>query len=110
MVLCIVLGLVVGAAEWCADRYHEPAAIPCNSLYMYDYPWCWISLCSATPWPGLTQDGGWFHSIFKITVGTGRSASRYPIGFLWMIILVLLMEYRSESYKIRSLYDRDRFQ
>ena len=51
------------------------------------------SLCSATPWPGLTQEGGWFHSIFKITVGTGRSASRYPIGFLWMIILVLLMEY-----------------
>ena len=51
------------------------------------------SLCSATPWPGLTQDGGWFHSIFKITVGTGRSASRYPIGFLWMIILVLVMEY-----------------
>ena len=40
------------------------------------------SLCSATPWPGLTQDGGWFHSIFKITVGTGRSASRYPLGFL----------------------------
>ena len=51
------------------------------------------SLCSATPWPGLTQEGGWFHSIFKITVGTGRSASRYPIGFLWMIILVLVMEY-----------------
>ena len=51
------------------------------------------SLCSATPWPGLTQDGGWFHTIFKVTVGTGRSASRYPLGFLWMIILVLLMEY-----------------
>ena len=51
------------------------------------------SLCSATPWPGLTQDGGWFHSIFKITVGSGRSASRYPIGFLWMILLVLLMEF-----------------
>ena len=51
------------------------------------------SLCSATPWPGLTQEGGWFHSIFKITVGTGRSASRYPIGFLWMILLVILMEF-----------------
>ena len=51
------------------------------------------SLCSATPWPGLTQPGGWFHTIFKVTVGTGRSASRYPLGFLWMIILVLVMEY-----------------
>ena len=51
------------------------------------------SLCSATPWPALTQDGGWFHTIFKITVGTGRSASRYPIGFLWMVLLVILMEF-----------------
>ena len=51
------------------------------------------SLCTATPWPGLTQEGGWFHSIFKLTIGTGRSADRYPIGFLWMVILVLLMEF-----------------
>ena len=26
-------------------------------------------------------------------LGTGRSASRYPIGFLWMVLLVLLMEF-----------------
>ena len=30
--------------ERCSDWYHESAAIPCYSLYLYDYPWCWFSL------------------------------------------------------------------
>ena len=85
MLLCIVLGIIVGAANG--------VLIGIMNLppFLATLCTCMItrgagSLCSATPWPGLTQEGGWFHSIFKITVGTGRSASRYPIGFLWMII------------------------
>ena len=92
MVLCLVLGLVIGALNG--------VLIGVMNLppFLATLCTCMItrgagSLCSATPWPGLTQDGGWFHSIFKITVGTGRSASRYPIGFLWMVLLVLLMEF-----------------
>ena len=92
MLLCIVLGIIVGAANG--------VLIGIMNLppFLATLCTCMItrgagSLCSATPWPGLTQDGGWFHTIFKVTVGTGRSASRYPLGFLWMIILVLLMEY-----------------
>ena len=30
------------SSKWCADRYYEPAAIPCNTLYLYDYPRCRI--------------------------------------------------------------------
>ncbi len=92
MVLCLVLGIAIGALNG--------VLIGIMNLppFLATLCTCMItrgagSLCSATPWPGLTQDGGWFHTIFKITVGTGRSASRYPIGFLWMIILVLLMEF-----------------
>ena len=71
---------------------YEPAAVPCNSLYMYDYPWCWFSLQCNTM--AGTYTGWWMVPlIFKITIGTGRSASRYPIGFLWMVLLVLLMEF-----------------
>ena len=92
MIICIVLGIAVGALNGVLIGVMNLPPFLGNALYMYDYPWCRI-LCSATPWPGLTQDGGWFHTIFKVTVGTGRSASRYPLGFLWMIILVLLMEY-----------------
>ena len=92
MLLCIVLGLIVGTLNG--------VLIGVMNLppFLATLCTCMItrgagSLCSATPWPALTQEGGWFHSIFKITVGTGRSADRYPIGFLWMIILVLLMEF-----------------
>ncbi len=51
------------------------------------------SMVSATPWPTIKQPGGWFHSIFKLTFGTGRSALKIPIGFLVVLILVLLMEF-----------------
>ena len=92
MLICIVLGIAVGALNG--------VLIGVMNLppFLATLCTCMItrgagSLCSATPWPGLTQPGGWFHTIFKVTVGTGRSASRYPLGFLWMIILVLVMEY-----------------
>ena len=60
---------------------------------MYDHPSVLVLSAAQHHGRDFTQDGGWFHSIFKITVGTGRSASRYPIGFLWMVLLVLLMEF-----------------
>ena len=92
MLICIVLGIAVGALNG--------VLIGVMNLppFLATLCTCMItrgagSLCSATPWPGLTQPGGWFHTIFKVTVGTGRSASRYPLCFLWMIILVLVMEY-----------------
>ncbi|MFR0971736.1 MAG: ABC transporter permease [Blautia massiliensis (ex Durand et al. 2017)] len=90
MIICIVL-----VSSWCIKR----CTIGVMNLppFLATLCTCMItrgagSLCSATPWPGLTQPGGWFTHL-KVTVGTGRSASRYPLGFLWMIILVLLMEY-----------------
>ena len=68
MLLCLVLGIIVGAANG--------VLIGVMNLppFLATLCTCMItrgagSLCSATPWPGLTQEGGWFHSIFKITVG-----------------------------------------
>ena len=95
MLLCIVLGIIVGAANGVL-------------IGIMNLPPFLATLCTCMitrglgsiivggfgiSWPAAAAPGGWFHSIFKITVGTGRSASRYPIGFLWMIILVLVMEY-----------------
>jgi ribose transport system permease protein len=48
------------------------------------------SLCSGgfgIPWPQAGSQGAWFRSIFKITIGTRK----YPIGFLLIIILVIIM-------------------
>lgn len=50
------------------------------------------SLCSknlGVSWPVAGAEGGWFRSIFKITIGD----TKYPIGFLWMLILVLIMAF-----------------
>jgi ribose transport system permease protein len=49
------------------------------------------SLCAhsfAIPWPTQAQAGGWFHNIFKITLADN---TKIPIGFLWMVILVIVM-------------------
>ena len=51
------------------------------------------SMVMATPWPTNKQPGGWFHSIFKLTFGTGRNALKIPIGFLVCVILVIVMEF-----------------
>ena len=47
----------------------------------------------ATPWPTNKQPGGWFHSIFKLTFGSGRNALKLPIGFVLVVALVILMEF-----------------
>ena len=51
------------------------------------------SMCPATPWPTLQQPGGWFHSIFKLTFGSGRGAFKFPIGFFVMLVLMFVMEF-----------------
>ena len=51
------------------------------------------SMCNATPWPTLQQPGGWFHSIFKLTFGSGRGAFKFPIGFFLMLVLMFVMEF-----------------
>ena len=40
-------------------------------------------------WPTGGAEGGWFRSIFKITVG----GTKLPLGLVWMIILVLIMNF-----------------
>ena len=41
------------------------------------------------PWPAAGQEGGWFRSIFKIQMG----GQNIPIGFLWIILLVIIMSF-----------------
>jgi ribose transport system permease protein len=41
-------------------------------------------------WPAAGAKGGWFRSIFKITLASGR---KVPIGFLWMILIVIIMAF-----------------
>ena len=57
------------------------------------------SLCSkgfGISWPTSGSEGSWFRNIFKITV----NGTKVPIGFLWVIILVLIMAYILNHTKI----------
>ena len=107
MLLCLVLGTPRWSTEWCSDRYHEPAAIPCNSLYLYDHPWCRFSLQRNTvagTYPGRwmvpynLQDYCWYRKkCFSLSNWFPvDGTSGYPDGI------------RSEPYKIRTLYYRNR--
>jgi ribose transport system permease protein len=57
------------------------------------------SLCSSgfgISWPSVTAEGGWFRKIFKLTVGE----TKYPIGFLWVLLLVLIMAFVLNHTKV----------
>lgn len=49
-----------------------------------------LTFKSTVPWPTDKQPGGWFHTIFKITLGNN---TKIPLGFLWVIILTIIMAF-----------------
>ena len=90
--MCVALGLIFGLLNGILIGMMDLApflATLCTMMITRGVG----SLFSATPWPTNGQPGGWFHSIFKLTFGSGRSATRIPIGLLLMVILVLVMEF-----------------
>ena len=57
------------------------------------------SICSknfGVSWPPAGAEGGWFRSIFKVVIGDRK----YPLGLLWMIILVIIMAFVLNHTKI----------
>ena len=92
MLVCVALGLIFGLLNGILIGMMDLApflATLCTMMITRGVG----SLFSATPWPTNGQPGGWFHSIFKLTFGSGRSATRIPIGLLLMVVLVLVMEF-----------------
>ena len=92
MLVCVALGLIFGLLNGILIGVMDLApflATLCTMMITRGVG----SLFSATPWPTNGQPGGWFHSIFKLTFGSGRSATRIPIGLLLMVVIVLVMEF-----------------
>ena len=58
------------------------------------------SICSKNTgisWPTSGQPGSWFRSIFKLTLSDG---TKIPLGFLWVLILALIMHFVLNHTKI----------
>ncbi len=92
MLVCVLMGCIVGLANGCLiGIMNLPPflATLCTCMITRGIS----SMIMATPWPTNKQPGGWFHSIFKLTFGTGRNATKIPIGFLLVVLLVILMEF-----------------
>lgn len=92
MLICVLFGALVGLAN---GTLIGVMGLP---PFLATLCTCMItrgisSMVMATPWPTNKQPGGWFHSIFKLTFGTGRNALKLPVGFLVCVALVLLMEF-----------------
>lgn len=47
-------------------------------------------------WPAVGSELGWFRNIFKIDIGT----MKFPLGFVWVILLVILMSVVLNKSKI----------
>ncbi|MBQ1310254.1 MAG: ABC transporter permease [Blautia sp.] len=47
----------------------------------------------AVPWPTAKQDNGWFHAIFKMTIVTADGKMKFPLGLVWIILLMLVMQF-----------------
>ena len=92
MLICVLFGTVVGFVN---GNLIGVMGLP---PFLATLCTCMItrgisSMVMATPWPTNKQPGGWFHSIFKLTFGSGRNALKLPIGFVIVVALVLLMEF-----------------
>ncbi|MCD8011827.1 MAG: ABC transporter permease [Lachnospiraceae bacterium] len=48
-------------------------------------------------WPTASAPGGWFRSIFKITLESNR---KVPIGIVWIILIVIIMSYVLNHTKV----------
>ncbi len=91
MAVCILLGVIFGIINGCL-------------VAIMDLPPFLATLCTSMitrgvgsvvvggfgiPWPTATAPGGWFRSIFKIQI----DGMNIPIGFLWVILLVIIMTF-----------------
>ncbi len=57
------------------------------------------SICSkgyGVSWPTTGAPGSWFRGIFKLTIGN----TKYPIGFLWILLIVAAMAFVLNHTKI----------
>lgn len=48
-------------------------------------------------WPAVSAEGGWFRKIFRIQLEGGKVL---PLGFLWIIIIVVLMTFVLNHTKV----------
>ena len=91
MVVSILMGVAFGVINGCLVSLMElPAflATLCTCMITRGFGSLIVG-GFGIPWPTAAAPGGWFRSIFKIKMG----GQNIPIGFLWIILLVIIMTF-----------------
>lgn len=91
MLVSIVMGILIGVLNGCLVAIMELPpflATLCTCMITRGLGALVVG-GFGIPWPTATAPGGWFRSIFKIQVG----GMNVPIGFVWIILLVIVMTF-----------------
>lgn len=98
MIISILFGIAIGAANgFLIGVMNLPPflATLCTCMITRGLG----SICAKNfgiSWPTAGTEGSWFRNIFKITV----NGTKIPLGFLWMIVLVLIMSFVLNHTKV----------
>ncbi len=99
MLITIAMGLLIGTINGCV-------------IAIMDIPPFLTTLCTCMitrglgalivggfgiTWPNVGQPGGWFRSIFKISLSPRE---KIPIGIIWVLILVFVMSFVLNHTKV----------
>ena len=91
MLVTVLMGVIFGVINGCLVALMDlPAflATLCTCMITRGFG-AFIVGGYGIPWPTATAPVGWFRSIFKIQVG----GQNIPIGFLWIILLIVVMSF-----------------
>ena len=91
MLVTVLMGVIFGVINGCLVALMDlPAflATLCTCMITRGFG-AFVVGGYGIPWPTATSPGGWFRSIFKIQV----NGQNIPVGFLWIILLVIIMSF-----------------
>ncbi len=99
MVACVLMGTLFGALNgWLVAWLNLPPFLVTLSTCMVTRGLGSIVVSGfGTTWPAVTQDGGWFRNIFKITI---ENNVKIPLGIIWIILITLLMSFVLNHTKV----------
>lgn len=91
MLVCIILGIIFGIINGCLVAVMELPpflATLCTCMITRGLGALVVG-GFGIPWPTAAAPGGWFRNIFKMQI----NGMNIPIGFLWIILLVIIMSF-----------------
>lgn len=98
MLVAVLFGLAIGVFNGClVSLMNLPPflATLCTCMITRGLG----SLCSSgygISWPTRGSEGSWFRNIFKINI----NGTNYPIGFIWILLLVVIMAFVLNHTKV----------